>query len=234
MISEDCVGCGLCVLRCPFGAVFLDQESGMAKTKTGQRIRLATSHEFSNYYASITLKKDFSSRDRDVFVRHVKNGLSGTDKSIFYPFVASLITSIGLPCAATRIGDTNDRTDAKIAGPFGIVPIEIKSPTEVERIDIKSVEQALENKIVCSSRCSSKTPTKKNVTSLIVGFERPNLRSDVYELIDNIHDTFGINIGVLSISDLLHILWNRFIGSEMRFEPLLKLKGAYVQADKGD
>ncbi len=73
------------------------------------------------------------------------NCLRSSDKSSYYPLVGTLLTSIGLSTVVSRAGDTNNRMDAVVVDKLDSIPIEIKSPTETEYINVKAVRQAVEN-----------------------------------------------------------------------------------------
>ena len=114
--------------------------------------------------------------------------------------------------------------DAIIIDEQRSIPIEIKSPKEVEYINVKSIRQALENKIVILSR--KFYSTNKNVTSLSIGFNYPNERSGVYEAIDDIFETYSLRIGIISFPSLLKMFYNKKIKNEdIDLEKIYYLKG---------
>lgn len=145
----------------------------------------------------------------------------------FYEVIGDILEFIGFDkVSVTRDGDTNNRMDAIIIDEKHSIPIEIKSPKEIEYANIKSIRQALENKIVLLSR--SFFPTEKNITSLSVAFEYPNDRSGVYELINDIHNTYGFNIGMISFIDLLQLFYEKRIeGKEIDLNRIKFLKGQF-------
>lgn len=124
-----------------------------------------------------------------------------TNKGDFYPLVASLFRIIGLDCEASRPGINYQRWDAIIKDPTNSVPIEIKSPGEEPFISVKGVRQAMENKIVLLAR--KQFATSADTTSLVVGFNPPNNRSEVFDLIKDIKKAFGITIGVIDFRSLV-------------------------------
>ncbi|MBU3613293.1 hypothetical protein ICN46_00085 [Polynucleobacter sp. Latsch14-2] len=126
---------------------------------------------------------------------------SGENKDIFYPLVANLFSVLGLDCRVSRGGQNYERADAIILDKEKSIPIEIKSPGEETEISVKGVRQALENKIIFLSRKSY--PTDRETTSLVVGFNPPNDRSEVHELIDDIWNAFDIRVGVVDFRSLL-------------------------------
>lgn len=143
----------------------------------------------------------------------------------FYEVVGDILEEIGFKkVSVTREGDTNNRMDAIIIDDNRTIPIEIKSPKEIEYINIKSVRQALENKIVLLSR--KFYSTEKDVTSLAIGYNYPNDRSGVYELIDDIFETFKIKVGIISFSTLLKIFYGKRIDSkQLDLDVIFYLKG---------
>ncbi len=147
--------------------------------------------------------------------------ISVFDKNLFYPLIGEIFTDLGLNIAVTRDGDTNNRADAIIIHETNSIPIEIKSPTEVQYVNIKSVRQALENKIVMMSRCFH--PTTTETTSLAVAMLYPETRSGIVELIEDFFKTYNFNIGYINIKDLLQIHW------EVQFEKrTFDIKDIYI------
>ena len=122
----------------------------------------------------------------------------------FYPFTAELFQIIfGLDARAPQAGVNNERFDVIIPDAKYSVPVEVKSPTEEIMLSVKAVRQALENKVVLLSRYSQPYPTLYTISSFAVGHNIPNERSDVYKLIEDIHNTYGINIAISDIDTLL-------------------------------
>ncbi len=149
-----------------------------------------------------------------------------SDKRIeFYEIIGALLEYIGFSnVSVTRDGDTNNRMDAIIIDKARSIPIEIKSPREIAYVNIKSLRQALENKIVLLSRTFY--PTTKETTSLSIGFSYPNDRSAVDELITMMYDTYTINIGTISLADLLIIFYEKAIeDTAFDLEKIYNLKG---------
>lgn len=125
------------------------------------------------------------------------------NQDVFYPLVAALFRLLGFDCRISRRGVNYARADAMIVDPEESIPIEIKSPGEESEISVKGVRQAVENKIVLLSRKSH--PCKSDTTSLLVGFNLPNERSEVRELIDNYYSAFNFRIGVVDFRSLVHL-----------------------------
>lgn len=125
----------------------------------------------------------------------------------FYDIIGLILKHIGFKNAhVSRGGDVNNRMDAIIIDDENSIPIEIKSPGESKEINIKSIRQACENKVIILSRKFYQTTN--DTTSLAIAFRYPPERSDVYELIDDIKNAYNFNIGIIDIDDLLSLVWD--------------------------
>lgn len=157
----------------------------------------------------------------DILCTKYKNA----NQDVFYPLVTDLLLVIGLDCRLSRRGVNAQRADAIIVDSASSIPIEIKSPGEEVEISVKAVRQALENKIVLLSRKGF--PTNREVTSLVVGFNLPNPRAEVHELIEDIFKTYDIRIGLLDIRTLFYLACYATKNSrKIDFKNLTSLKGA--------
>ncbi|MBO0439004.1 hypothetical protein [Candidatus Enterococcus ikei] len=125
----------------------------------------------------------------------------------FYPLIADLLSIIfDINARLPQAGVNNERFDVIIDSSTHSVPVEVKSPTEELMLSTKSVRQALENKIILLSR--KHYQTTYSMTSMVVGFNIPNDRSDVFRLINDIKETYNINITLLDIKTLLNTALN--------------------------
>jgi hypothetical protein len=134
-------------------------------------------------------------------------------KAVFYPLVSQLLQICGFRSENSRAGVNYQRWDACVWLEKIAIPIEIKSPTEERELSTKSVRQALENKIISLSRGG--IDERREVTSLIVGFAAPAERSEMANLIDNIYFTYGLSIGVITLTSLAKLALRALIDNEM-------------------
>lgn len=124
----------------------------------------------------------------------------------FYQYIGEILKIIGFDAIVTREGDVNCRFDATIKDDKASIPIEIKSPQEDIQINIKSIRQAFENKIVLLSR--KFYPTDIEVTSLAIAQKYPPTRSDLYELIEDVYKAWHIKIGIINLENLLSLVYD--------------------------
>ena len=120
----------------------------------------------------------------------------------FYPLIANLTGFIfNRDAFAPSAGNNNMRYDVMIPDERYSIPVEVKSPTEEKMLSVKAIRQALENKILLLARKPYKT--EYEVSSIACGFKVPNDRSDVYKLIEDIHETYNMNIAILDVETLI-------------------------------
>lgn len=125
-------------------------------------------------------------------------------QSEFYPFVADLFQIIlDSEARAPQAGVNNERFDVIIPDSEYSIPAEVKSPTEEMMLSVKAIRQAVENKVVLLSRYTQHYPTQLNISSFAVGFNIPNERSDVYRLIEDIYNTYSINVSIVDVRTLV-------------------------------
>lgn len=227
-VTDACIKCGLCVVRCPYGAIFFGDGQAAALPFDAVTYVDANEAEAATLLKLPQTTKIPPAEVRDVIERAFAAQVS-TDKNVFYPLVASILTATGLYTRVTRAGDTNNRMDAVSVDAKESIPIEIKSPTEVRYINVKAVRQAVENKIVMTAR--NMFPTTMETSTLAIGYEYPNDRSDVDDLVEDMAKTYGINVGLVSLRDLYTLLWKRFTTSDTTVaSSLRRLKGRFNAA----
>lgn len=120
----------------------------------------------------------------------------------FYPLVADLLGYIfNRDAFAPSAGNNNMRYDVMIPDDAYSIPVEVKSPTEEEMLSVKAIRQATENKVLLLARKPYKTSYE--VSTFACGFKLPNDRSDVYKLIEEIFETYAINVAILDMKTLI-------------------------------
>lgn len=154
---------------------------------------------------------DRMAKETELLLRH-----KGSDKSMFYPFVHSLLGAIGLDCKG-EVG----RYDALVDYRGRIIPVEIKSYTETPAYNMKGVRQALENKIT-----SYKDKEDLAYASLLIGYDQPKSTKEIQEFIDAARDEWSAKIVVMDMSTLvgmcMRVIWDR---QQIEFGELLTSSG---------
>jgi hypothetical protein len=164
-------------------------------------------------------------KSKEECINRLYNEVSTYKINKYYQFVSDCLLKIGFSkVSVTRDGDTNNRIDSIIIDNSRSIPIEIKSPTEITYINVKSIGQALENKIILLSRKFYKTDL--STTTLVIGYDQPNDRSEVNNLIDFFYKSYNIKIGYIDTKTLLEIRWDVQVeNNKYDLEKIYNLKG---------
>lgn len=135
------------------------------------------------------LQQEFISSE---FEKHASD-----DKFVFYPYIHSLLNILGLECHG-EVG----RYDAYSIYKEHIIPVEIKSATEVYSYNQKGVRQAIENKI-----CSYNKDLENDLdyASLVIGYTHPELDNDIKILIDRAKEQYNIKLIACDLKGLLSL-----------------------------
>ena len=201
-IGDGCISCGICAILCPVSAI--DVRNGEIAVVIETRPELVEVVLNRGVFLESRDGASQFSRFEEDDIRIVAKRMSDisvtfTQKS-FYGLTAALFRCLGIETFLPPQGDTNNRIDLILTHPSRSLAVEIKSATETRSINIKSIQQALENKIVLDER--KFFGSNASDSSLVVGFSYPSERSGVQELIYDISKTYGINVGIISVEDL--------------------------------
>jgi len=209
VVTDACFGCGLCVVRCSWGAIRFKQARATV-VQPAEEYGEVDPAEHARERDRLKREREWLDSDTEPFLAAVWSALARLRQVPFYEFVCSLLTALGVPANASRHGDTSLRMDAVCPDPKASMPVEIKSPTETPSADLKAVRQALENAVIMRARETD--PTEPTTPSLAIGFERVPQRSDARELADDIETTYGIRVRLLSTERLLEVLVSTTLG----------------------
>jgi ferredoxin len=227
-ISEACISCGLCAIRCPVGAITWT-EQGVPSVISAPNESYGTAvsaSEQRDWLQSLTLEQSNSTDSAEALSREIASKLTGQKASVIYPLVAGYFQALGFTASASNMGDTSSRADVTIFTDQGAVPIEVKSFTEIEFINLKSIQQALENKLLTARQ--GQESALNDLSSLALAFSYPRDRTQLIGLIDDIDRAFGIKIGIISLPKLIETAIKAACGVE-KFDPkkIVNLKGIF-------
>ena len=198
--QKMCIGCGLCIARCPYGALSVGDDDkaiiehsdpdGIATLPGNTDIHVIPSRTgviASVSSTALTALPDFISDLTDIECSQ---------------FVRNLFLACGISCRTRRRGDTNVRMDGAVHfadGLFGVVEIE----TSLAVLD--SPRALLEDVAVAHSRFGIPLDRIYPI-SVITRF--PNERSEYFQVIDDIHGVLGVRCRTVTIGTLLVLTWN--------------------------
>lgn len=227
-ISNTCIGCGICALACPVGAIEVSS-SGVANVNSGHNSGLpevSSPSEFVKWLDQLSRVGNISQSDASDLADLISERLKPLKANGFYPIVANYLRLLGFEATSSNVGDTSSRADVRIFADGGLVPIEVKSYTEVQMINMKSVQQALENKVLSARHDEAAKPSP--LSSLVIGFHYPSQRALILEMIDHIYQAFGFKVGLVSINRLVEeAILHRCNKIEFDANRLVHLKGMF-------
>lgn len=225
-VGDGCISCGICAVLCPVGAIEIISGVGARVRATNQEVVevLRDKASFTSLRDNASTYSHLPSRELHASSKSYSENSTSLTHNIYYRLVSSLFESLKVTTFLPPSGDTNNRIDLILIGSLSSLPVEIKSATETRTINIKSIQQALENRIVLDQR--NFFPALPTDSSLVVGHAYPPERSGVNELIDDIRKIYGVNIGLISISELYRKVFEHNLrGKLFKRESLVNLSG---------
>jgi len=204
--AEDCIGCGLCISRCPYGAISM--ANGLtACVETNDPDGLIVGGHFEGEHSHPQYSGRIAKLDAPA-ASNLLNTVAALDDTRTTLLVRNLLNEIGLSIRTRRRGDTNMRIDAvgfsRDKRPF---IAEIEMTTGV----LESPRALLEDVAVLHSRYGYGVKDI-DLVSVILAF--PNVRSEYYQVIRDIEKVLGLRCHTITIGVIVAMLWNgvRLVG----------------------
>jgi len=229
-IYEDtCIGCGMCVQRCPVGALYLDPEDAKARLADVSQGRSEPYASFQNHRATAAeslVSETAPFPDAELVNRQIRRMIPWPETSNIYRDFRILVrNTFLLSGAAARMGNQGDNSDwaeivvatASDEGPIGAIQIEAEVSLDAHR-------RILSGLAVATSRFGA---SLSELVPMIVMISQPNRRTDYYRILSDIDKYLGVRLRTVPIAALLLGI------REGRSDLLTKLStGAYVDADQ--
>lgn len=208
--NSACVGCGLCVSRCPSNALYTDNRGTVSLNDTDNEAFKTRSTANSDSHADTVRRLNKSPRTGSI--RPLEFGdleqvmskisaaqLNNTNQKLL---VRNLLLCLGAKAAISTVGDTNLRIDMwwETAGVLWVTEVDFDLVSLVD-----SPRNLLDDVAVCVSRHGVR---RDRIGAMIINMEFPNKRSDYYHLIEDIKKVAELEIRTLPVAALLLSLWN--------------------------
>ncbi len=206
--STKCIGCGLCVSRCPIGAIHL--KNGVANISQPEESHLVF---LDNNQKNIEIQNDFIKNvigidkagviqkiDKEVLnqVYYKIQHLSQYEQNLL---ARNILIVLGCQAALSRQGDVYTRMDGFYDNGEQYGAFEVETG-----LDMLDVSRALLDDIAI---LHSRYAISKNCNHpLAICLTLPNKRTDYWQVVKDIKEITGIQINTITFGALLSLLWN--------------------------
>jgi NAD-dependent dihydropyrimidine dehydrogenase PreA subunit len=198
-----CIGCGLCVARCPYGAISVDGE-GKAIVETRDPDRLTSGSDLKTVASTHDQPERLGQIGRPgaAVLAKLPDAVAALNDAIASQLVRNLFLTCGVKCRVRRRGDTNVRMDGVIGtadGRVGVLEIELASAA------LESPRALLEDVAVLHSRYGIRVD---QIDPVSVVLSIPNVRSEYFQVIADIEKVLNVRCRTLTIGALVSVVWN--------------------------
>ena len=201
--DNDCISCGLCISRCPYGAIHIT-DKGIVSIQVDDPDQLTvesrniTSH--GNHYIPRKLGSIGPIRSQPMLAMpNMLTNLLDFQKS---RLVRNLLIQCGIPSSIRRKGDTNismDGVSALSDGHWGVFEIELSNAVlELPRALLVDVA-------VLHNRYGFEVD---KIYPISVVLSLPNSRSEFFRVINDIEQILGLRFRTITVGALLSVLWH--------------------------
>lgn len=207
--TESCIGCGICAVRCPYGAISLSPE-GIAVVKSDDFDGItAPSQEIAKPHVKI-VREGLLGSITGSFIQELPNVVENMNDTQKTRFVRNMFLMCGVMAHMRRKGDINIRMDGILqfeSGQFGVVEIETGENV------LENPRTLLEDIAVLHNRFSIDAT---DILPVSVISRLPNVRSEYYQVIDDIKNVLNIKCHTITLGSLCILMWH--------FKTLVELK----------
>ncbi len=200
IVAGDCIGCGLCISRCPYGAISL-ADGIAARVETADPDGLVVAGPARSEHPHVKRGGQISALDAPA-AANLPATVAALDDARATLMVRNLLNEVGLNARTRRRGDTNMRIDAvgfsRSQRPF-VAEIETGAGA------LESPRALLEDVAVLHARYGYAVDVIDPI-SIIAAF--PNVRSEYYQVIRDIEKVLGLRCRTITVGALVALLWN--------------------------
>lgn len=198
--SESCIGCGICALQCPYGAITLNDDGHAAvETDDLDHVTIAATTGITHTFAE---KNGSLSKVAGSFLKDLPEIIRTLNDTQTTRLVRNIFLASGVVASMRRKGDTNVRMDGLLrfpSGKIGVVEIEV-GPNVLE-----SPRALLEDVAVLHNRFGI-LMSEIIPVSIIGSF--PNVRVEYYQVMDDIKSVLDMQCHSLTLGALFVLGWH--------------------------
>lgn len=209
---DECISCGLCVARCPVGAIQFNPGVGAIVNDT-ENAYFQLSHDRVTQeivdsiiarLANIPINGSFA-LENDELIEDVHNRILAklkTAPKLPQHLTRNLLIALGNSAAMRRQGDVNIRMEIVSSNTDSKGTAEVEFGAGV----LDAPRNILDNVAVLHSRYNV---PKEEISAFIVSLALPNQRTEYWQVIKDINSVLEIKIGSITVTALMLLLWAR-------------------------
>ena len=200
--GDACIGCGLCVVRCPYGAISLTTE-GVAVVESGDPDDLTVAADLTSSSTGHvrTQRVGRIGPIRFPAVQQMPDVIEDLNSHVGTRFIRNLLSECGIKCRIRRPGDTNVRMDGVLAtgeGRLGVLEIELGNAV------LESPRELLEDVAVLHGRYGIEIGSIDPVSVIT---RLPNTRSEYFRVMSDIEKVLNLRCRTVTVGALLAVMW---------------------------
>jgi Fe-S-cluster-containing hydrogenase component 2 len=207
--ASACTGCGLCVTRCPVGAIHLtDSGNAAVNTTPNDRFQFGATYsanEFREMTESLAgklsapsavdvLRDGYLAARAATVIRAVRQ--EPNPRNAFNVLVRNYFFSLGMPAKVGVVGDTSSRVDMVFSSDGGAGIAELEPGEDL----LDAIRRLLADTAIAISRAGAR---RNEILAVIVSGRLPNARSGYYELITDVEGILALRIHTLPLAVLM-------------------------------
>lgn len=200
-VSEDeCIGCGICVSRCPYGAISLTK-GAVARVEYTDPDGLVISGASSGAHPR-PRRTGLIAKPNAHAAALLPDAVAKLPDARAQTLVRNLLNAVGLRARVKRRGDTNMRIDAVGVSKSGRAFV---AEIELTAAVLESPRALLEDVAILHSRYGFSVAEVDPVSVILA---LPNVRSEYYQVIRDIDAVLGIKCRTITVGALVVLLWS--------------------------
>jgi ferredoxin len=205
--NEQCIKCGACARRCPFGALYFDPNLCVNKIKSKYQNEAfcdtdaISSHNQNIRTALKAIKTGIMIKENRTVFSRIYNSLSLLKPHAQNYVARDVLLSLNCECSLRRIGDVYTRMDAVYKCNNYAGPVEI----EFGRDSLDASRAILDDLAVLNVRYS--LPIKK-AHPLVIFLTLPNARQGYWQVVKDIERVESFKINTISLGALFLMNWH--------------------------
>ena len=195
----NCISCGLCAVRCPYGAIVMDS-NGTAVVQSDDVDRLTVGSR-SNGITHQPVMRTSPIGIGSPKLHDLPHVLAALPSAQATQFVRNVLHTCGIPSRMRRKGDQNVRMDGVFHLECGTLgPIEIDLGIET----LEPLRSLVEDVAVLHGRYGAPL---SQLAPLAILLTLPSNRSEYYRLVSDVEKVTGIRLRTVTLGVLLSLMW---------------------------